>query len=242
MPYLSLIIFLPLVGAFVIALLPKDNVKAVKWAAVLFTAASLALSLAVFFQFDPGKTDPQFQFQHRFIWVENLGIQYNVGVDGLSLPMVALTTFLSFVAVLGSWVPIKFREKEYYALFLILETGILGVFSSLDLLLFFLFWEVELIPMFLLIAIWGGPRREKAATKFVMYTLAGSALMLVGILALYFSSEPRTFDMLALANTSLGRDFQIAVFLLMFAGFAIKLPVVPLHTSRYVGLGVRPAA
>jgi len=224
---LSTIIFLPLVGAVVIALLPKDRTPLHRGVAAAFSGLCLALSLTVYFAFQAGT--PGIQFQERAAWVPSLGISYFVGVDGLNLPMVLLTSILTFLAVLSSW-RIQLRTKEYFALLLILETGVLGVFSSLDFLLFFLFWEVELIPMYLLIGIWGGPRREYAAIKFVVYTLVGSSLMLLGILALYFQSSPRTFDMIALSQMQWSPAFASVVFLLLFVGFAVKLPVFPFHT------------
>ncbi|MBI4302082.1 MAG: NADH-quinone oxidoreductase subunit M [Chloroflexi bacterium] len=230
-PYLTSIVFLPLVGAIVIALLPNPGGKTVKWIALLFTLASLVLAIALFFLFD--RSQGGFQFVERRIWIDALNVHYYLGVDGLSLPMVILTTFLGSLAVLVSW-KIELRTKEYFAWLLLLETGVLGVFSSLDLLLFFLFWEVELVPMYMLIAIWGTPpplgRREYSAIKFVIYTLVGSALMLVGILALYFSAG--TFDMVELGKADL-KPVLIplpAIFFLLFSAYAIKLPVFPLHT------------
>ncbi|MCL4534543.1 MAG: NADH-quinone oxidoreductase subunit M [Bacteroidetes bacterium] len=227
---LSAIIFLPLLGAIAIALLPRDSERGVRWTAAIFSGASLLLSLIAFAQFDRSATGVQ--FVERVPWIPTIGVQYFLGVDGLNLPMVLLTTLLTFLAILGSWKPINHRLKEYYALLLLLEVGVVGVFSSLDLLLFFLFWEVELIPMYLLIAIWGPSpeRREYAALKFVLYTVFGSALMLVGILALYFQSSPHTFDMLVLSATPFTAAFQLVAFVFLFIGFAIKLPVFPLHT------------
>jgi NADH-quinone oxidoreductase subunit M len=227
MPLLSTIIFLPLVGAVVIALSPKDRQPVHRIIAALFSGVALALGLMLFFGFQAGA--PGVQFQERATWVPSLGISYFVGVDGLNLPMVLLTSLLTFLAVLSSW-RITNRSKEYFALLLILETGVLGVFSALDFLVFFLFWEVELIPMYLLIGIWGGPRREYAAIKFVVYTLVGSSLMLLGILALYFQSDPHTFDMLALSQMQWAPQFASVVFVLLFLGFAVKLPVFPFHT------------
>jgi NADH-quinone oxidoreductase subunit M len=184
----------------------------------------------MFYQYNRAADGPQ--FVERYLWMPTLNIQYYLGVDGLNLPMVVLTTLLTFLAILGSWNPIKFRLKEYYALLLLLELGILGVFSSLDMLMFFLFWEVELIPMYLLISIWGPApeRREYAALKFVLYTVFGSALMLVGILTLYFNSTPHTFDMMVLRQSSLPAIVQTIAFIFLFVAFAIKLPVFPLHT------------
>nr|MDA8218950.1 NADH-quinone oxidoreductase subunit M [Dehalococcoidales bacterium] len=226
-PYLSTIVFLPLAGAVIVALLPKENRQAIRIVAAGFTFVALALALAVFAQFNTTASGPQ--FVEKAMWIAPFNIQYFLGVDGLSLPLVVLTTLLTFLAVLASW-KVDLRTKEYHVLLLILETGILGVFTSLDLLLFFLFWEVELMPMYLLIGIWGGPRREYAAMKFVLYTLAGSSLMLVGILALYFTSNPHTFDMTVLSASSWALDFQMVVFALIFFAVAIKLPMFPFHT------------
>ncbi|MHB1005063.1 MAG: complex I subunit 4 family protein [Chloroflexota bacterium] len=229
-PYLTTIIFLPLVGAVVVALLPKENRQTIRVVTALFSLAALVVSLALLPQFNYAADKPQ--FAERALWVPMFNIQYFVAVDGISLPMVILTTLLSFLALLASfrYPSTDNRTKEYNVLLLVLETGILGVFTSLDLLLFFLFWEVELVPMYLLIGIWGGPRREYAAIKFVLYTLAGSSLMLVGILALYFTSNPHTFDMTALTAATWARDFQMIVFPLIFIAFAIKLPMFPFHT------------
>ncbi|MCL5074650.1 MAG: NADH-quinone oxidoreductase subunit M [Chloroflexi bacterium] len=225
--YLSLIIFLPLVGAIMIAILPKESGRAIKLTAAGFSLACLLLALLLFAQFDVSHSGPQ--FVEKSPWIPTFGVSYFLGVDGLSLPLVLLTALLTFLSVLASW-NIALRVKEYFALLLVLEMGILGVFSALDLFLFFLFWEVELIPMYLLIAIWGGPRREYAAIKFVLYTFAGSAIMLVGIFALYFNSGLNTFDMLEIGKVHYPAVFQAIVFMLLFFGFAIKLPVFPLHT------------
>jgi NADH-quinone oxidoreductase subunit M len=225
---LSVIIFLPLLGGILLLLLPRENKQVIRLWALLFTGVTLALTLALLAGFDRNATG--IQFEERFAWIPAIGIQYLVGVDGLSLPMVVLTGLLTFLAVIASW-RIDLRTKEYFALLLVLETGVLGVFCALDFFLFFLFWEVELIPMYLLIGIWGGARREYAAIKFVIYTLTGSALMLVGILALYFySPAPQTFDMVVLASIPWAREFQLLVFPLIFFGFAVKLPVFPFHT------------
>jgi NADH-quinone oxidoreductase subunit M len=228
--YLSAIIVLPLIGAIVIGLLPSGAARAARATALAFSLVCFAISLGLWAGFDAGRSGPQFSEQAA--WIPSLGISFHLGVDGLSLPMVVLTTLLTCVAVLASW-HVELRPKEYFALLLILETAVLGVFCSLDLVLFFLFWELELIPMFLLIGIWGGARREYAAYKFVIYTFVGSGLMLVGILLVYFNSglNPLTFDMVALAASQLPVGaIQTAAFLLIFVGFAVKLPVFPFHT------------
>jgi len=225
------ILFLPVAGAVVIGLLIKEA-RTVRITAALFTFAAFALSLALFVMFDRSSG---LQFVEEHLWIESLGAKYYLGVDGLSLPMVILTTFLGFVSVFVSW-KINLRVKEYFVWLLLLETGILGVFCSLDLLLFFLFWEVELIPMYMLISIWGSGRKEYSATKFVIYTLFGSAFMLAGILSLYFSTPgpEHTFSMVAIASG--GAEWLTpviplaSIFFLIFIAFAIKLPMFPLHT------------
>jgi len=234
-PYLSIIIFLPVVGAVIIAFLPGNRPRAIRMVAAGFTLVALAISLGLFLWFD--RSSSAVQFREQVAWIPAINAQYYMGVDGLSMPMVLLTTLLGFLAVLVSW-KVQLRPKEYFISLLILETGILGVFSSLDLLLFFLFWEVELIPMYLLISIWGSGRKEYSAIKFVIYTLVGSALMLAGILVLYFSSaqvfgQP-TFDMMRLAGAAplnnIALALRLATFMLIFFGFAVKLPMFPLHT------------
>jgi len=170
-------------------------------------------------------------FTTRVPWIELLGVHYFVGLDGLSLPMFLLNGLLVFLAVLISW-KTTVRPREYFALVLVLETAVSGVFSALDFLLFFLFWELELIPMFLLIGIWGSTRREYAAMKFILYTVAGSAFMLVGILVLYFAvpASGRSFDMVMLAAQRFTPEVQMLAWVLLFIGFAVKVPIFPLHT------------
>ena len=228
-PYLSIIVFLPVIGAIVIALLPKADPRRIKLTAAVFTLVTFALSLAVFAMFDRSAEGAQFVMKAS--WIPSINANYFLGIDGLSLPMLILTTLLGFIAVLVSW-RINLRPREYFAALLLLETGILGVFCSLDLLLFFLFWEVEIIPMYLLISIWGTGRKEYSAIKFVIFTLIGSAMMLAGILLLYFHAG--TFDMTELARLGLepvlGGLLAAAIFLLLFIGYAVKLPLFPFHT------------
>jgi NADH-quinone oxidoreductase subunit M len=226
---LSAIIFLPLLGAVFIAWLPSSRASLSRWLAAGFSGAALALSLVAYVGYDVHAGGLQFVEKVDWVALPSVGVSYFVGADGLNLPMILLTSLLTLMAVLASWT-IDLRPKAYFLLLLLLETGVTGVFSAMDFFLFFLFWEVELIPMYLLIGIWGGPRREYAAIKFVIYTLAGSALMLVGILALYFYASPHTFDMTKLAAQKYDLNFAAAVFLFLFAGFAVKLPVFPFHT------------
>ncbi len=226
---LTLIIFLPLVGGLLILFTSKTNEALMKGVAVGASLASFVLSLFMVALFDVGGG---MQFVERYSWIPTLGIQYHVGVDGLSLPLVVLTTLLSLVSLVYSW-RIEMRLKEYLFLFLLLETGMLGVFAALDFFLFYIFWEVTLVPMYFLIGIWGGPRREYAAIKFFLYTLVGSLAMLLAILLLYFHSTPRTFDMLALIRQQplAGAPVLAALaFWGFFLSFAIKVPMWPFHT------------
>jgi NADH-quinone oxidoreductase subunit M len=224
---LSAIIFIPVIGAIVAMLVPRQNTSVFRWIAAIFSGVPVILSLYVLYSFN--RASPDLQFVEKIPWIPQLGVSYFVAVDGLSLPLMLLTGLLTFMAVLFSWHQ-ELRPKEYFALLLILQGGVTGVFLALDLALFFLFWEVELIPMYLLIGIWGGPRREYAAIKFVIYTLAGSSMMLLGFLALYFYGDPHTFDMTVLATKQYAPEFQQIAFLFIFVGFAVKLPAFPFHT------------
>jgi NADH-quinone oxidoreductase subunit M len=228
---LTFIVFLPLLGALAIALLPRAHESRARELATVVTVAVFLAALILFSLFD--RSEGGFQFTERIRWIRageaGFDIQYFLGVDGISVVMVVLATFLFVLAVFVSW-GIELRPKEYFAWMLILETGVLGVFISLDLVLFFLFWEVELIPMYMLISIWGTGRKVYSAFKFVLYTISGSALMLAGILVLGFAAG--TFDMVELAHMNITEAVipLPAVFFLIFAGFAVKLPVFPLHT------------
>ncbi|MHB1420478.1 MAG: complex I subunit 4 family protein, partial [Bacillota bacterium] len=221
LPWLSLMLLLPLAGALVIFCMPRRQEKPVKVLSLLVALVELAISLGVYFSFD--KQAVGFSFVEKVAWIKVLNINYHVGVDGLSLPMVILTTFIFVCAILASWGQ-KNRVKEYFLLISILETAVLGVFLSLDLFLFFLFWELELIPMYFLIGIWGSARREYAAMKFIIYTMAGSAFMLAGILAMYFLAPTPTFDIQELARAGFSPVVQSLLFVLLFLGFGVKLP------------------
>ncbi len=230
---LTFLVFFPVLGAIVIATLPRGQERQARLMALAVTGAVLAVSLLLFGLFDRGAESLQFTERYRWIRAGDAGfdVNYFLGVDGLGITMVILTTFLFVVAVLVSW-NVDLRVNEYFAWLLALETGVLGVFTAQDLILFFLFWEVELVPMYFLISVWGSGRKEYSAMKFVLFTISGSALMLAGFLALAFSAEPSTFDMQALRDADLNDALLPlpAVFFLIFAGFAIKLPIVPLHT------------
>jgi NADH-quinone oxidoreductase subunit M len=225
---LDVVIFAPLVGALLIALIPQSQTKFVRWAALAVTLVVFGLSLGILGSFESGQAG--FQLGSSAEWVPRWGIRYLTGIDGLSLWMVLLTTFLMPLGVLASW-SIDKRVKPYFVFLLALETGMLGVFSALDLFLFYLFWEATLVPMYFLIGIWGYGRRIYAAMKFFLFTLAGSLLMLVAIIFLYFASgEPHSFSLLELLGTPLSVSTQRWLFLGFFASFAVKVPLVPLHT------------
>src|SRR5256712_11987931 len=181
---LNLVTYLPLAGALVLLLVDKKKKSLIIHAATWIALADVLLSVPLFFMYDAGLGG--FQFQNKASWIPSIGVQYYVGIDGISLLLLLLTTFLGFISILSSWTAIAERVKEYYIFMLLLQTGMLGVFVSLDFFLFYVFWEVMLVPMYFLIGIWGGPRKLYAAIKFFLYPLFGSVLMLIGILALYF--------------------------------------------------------
>ena len=229
MSTLSLITLTPVLGAILILLISKEKVFLHRLIAVVASLLSFLFSIAIFCSFD--RQIPGMQFVEKISWIPSMGVQYFVGIDGLSYPLVLLTTLLTVLSIIASF-NIQNRVKEYFFWFLLLETGMLGVFVSLDFFLFYIFWEVMLVPMYFLIGIWGGPRREYAAIKFFLYTLFGSVFLLIAILALYFKSDPHTFDILQLTaqNSQFIGKFGFVVFLLSFIGFAIKVPVFPFHT------------
>ena len=231
-PFLSTIIFLPVIGAIVIALAKGASPGAIKRTAAVFTAIPLALAIAVFALFDrsPGAAG-LIQFEEKVSWIPPIRAFYHLGIDGLNMPLVLLMAILGFLVVLISW-KIDKRPREYFAWLLLLETSILGVFSSLDMLLFFVFWEIEVIPMYFLISIWGTGRKEYSAIKYVVFTLFGSALMLAGILSIYFTTGSLSMIDLAQSGLAMVQSVMPAVpmFFLLFVGFAVKLPVFPLHT------------
>ncbi len=219
--YLTTIVFLPVVGAILIAFVPGLSGRLIKRIAAIFTFIPLALSIILFFNFDKSVG---IQFEEKLSWIPTINAYYHLGVDGLSLPLVLLMTFLGFLVVLISW-KIDLRPREYFAWLLLLETSILGVFCSLDLLLFFLFWEIEVIPMYFLISIWGTGRKEYSAIKYVVYTLFGSAIMLAGILSLYFTTG--SLSMMEIAQTGLA-PFPavipfVAIFFLLLVGLSLRL-------------------
>jgi NADH-quinone oxidoreductase subunit M len=224
---LDLVIFFPLAGAVLLGLIPKGRDDLFRFAAFAVTISTFILSIGVLAQFDPAA--PGFQLGSSLEWIPEWGIGYETGIDGVSLWMVMLTTLLMPLAVLASWT-VGVQVRPYFVFLLALETGMLGVFCALDMFLFYLFWEATLVPMYFLIGMWGYGRRIYAAMKFFLFTLVGSLLMLAAILFLYFQAGEPTFDYRELLGTPLALDVQRFLFLGFFASFAVKVPLVPLHT------------
>src|SRR5580765_3277141 len=228
---LSIVLFTPLVGLLVLLFLPSSNARAIKLWANAVAFVGFLVSLPLVFNFDHTK---DYQFEERAQWIPSLGATYHIGIDGLGLLLVMLTTVIGVLAILSSWNAIHDRLKEYYAFFLLLQTGMLGVFMALDFLLFFVFWETVLVPMYFIIGIWGGPRRGYASIKFMIYTLIGSVLMLLGILMLYWQYynqfQVYSFEVSDLMRLSLPANVQWWVFWAFFLGFAVKVPMWPFHT------------
>ncbi|MDP7560512.1 MAG: NADH-quinone oxidoreductase subunit M [Planctomycetota bacterium] len=238
---LSLITLLPLVGTALILAMPGRQVGLIRWTAVLFTGLPLVLCTWLWFGPFDG-TIPGMQFVEDVAWIPAFNIHYKLGLDGLSLPLLFLSALIHFIAVFSSWT-IQKAPKGYFALLLLLEVGVNGVFVAQDFFLFYVFWEIMLLPMYFLIGIWGGPRREYAAIKFFLYTLFGSVLMLVAMVAIWLKSggfDSGTFDLVTLQSmapawaadmsTFLGMKFTTWIFWFLFIGFAIKIPVFPFHT------------
>jgi NADH-quinone oxidoreductase subunit M len=234
---LSIITYTPLLGALLL-LLPafRGQDDRVRWFANGVAAVGFLVSLPLWFWFDRSHPQP-FQFEEKASWIPSIGVSYHFGIDGVSALLILLTTLLGFIAILSSWTAITDRVRQYYIFLLLLQTGMLGVFCALDMFLFYVFWEVMLVPMYFLIGIWGGARRLYAAIKFFLYTLVGSVVMLLGILAVYFHSRTLeafkatgTFDVTQWYAMGLPAGLQFWVFLAFFLGFAIKVPMFPFHT------------
>jgi NADH-quinone oxidoreductase subunit M len=239
---LSIILFVPLLGAIVLLFVPKESKDAIRWIANIFALAGLLVSLPLVPMFWAQRFEPGFKFVEGAPnnWIPTIGAGYFLGIDGISFLLIMLTTLLGWISILSSWTAIENRVKEYYVWFLVLQTGMLGVFMALDFFLFFVFWEAMLVPMYLLIGIWGGPRKLYAAIKFFLYTLAGSVLMLLGILFLYYHHHAATgiytFSIPALYQTAphiyndYGARAATLLFFSFFFAFAIKVPMFPFHT------------
>ncbi|MEW5803679.1 MAG: NADH-quinone oxidoreductase subunit M [bacterium] len=225
MPLLSLIIWTPILGAIAIFFLPGKESSAKK-IALVSTAIPLILSIYLLFHF---QLNQDYQFVENVIWVKGLGVSYFLGVDGLNLSLVLLVSLLSFLVVMAMHQE-EYRLRAFYSCLLLMECGLLGVFLSLDLILFYVFWEVVLIPGYFLIGIWGGPNRQKASIKFLMYTLLGSLVMLIAILAIYFRADMHTFSIPALLTANFSIGFQRVIFIFLLIGLAIKVPLFPFHS------------
>lgn len=226
-PILSTVIFLPIVGAIFILFIKRTNESLIRWTALLLSLLTFGLSLPLFTSFD--KTTAQMQFREVSNWIPAWGIKYSLGVDGISVLFVLLSTLLTILCVTVSWKSIKQRTKEFYAALLLIEGSMIGVFCSLDLFLFYIFWEAMLIPMYLLIGVWGGPNRIYAAIKFFLFTLVGSVLMLIGIIVLYLNTG-KSFDVMQMMTTNYPYHLQLILFWAFFAAFAVKVPMFPVHT------------
>ena len=224
-PILTLVTFLPLAGAIILLFMKDDN--AIRWTALCFTVADFVISIPIVCFFDT--STHRMQFPERYPWIPSWNINYAMGVDGISVLFVFLTALLGWICVLASWTAIEKKVKEFMIAILVMQTAMIGVFCALDFFLFYIYWEAMLIPMYLIIGVWGGERRIYAAFKFFLYTLAGSVLLLIGILVLYFAGG-KTFDILALMNQRYPFAIQFWVFLAFFIAFAIKVPMFPFHT------------
>ena len=222
---LSSLIFLPVVGAFILLFI--RNADVVRKIAIVFAVAELGLCIPLLAKFNPSVAT--MQFTESAAWIAAWNIYYKLGVDGISVLFVALSALLTVASILVSWTAIQDRVREFMIAMLLLEAAMIGVFMSLDLFLFYIFWEAMLIPMYLLIGVWGGPNRLYAAIKFFLYTLVGSVLMLIAIIAVYFAAG-HTFDVLAIMNYKFSRTFQLWAFAAFFAAFAVKVPMFPVHT------------
>lgn len=223
---LSTLIWLPIVGGVLVLALGDSRIALARWVALATAVASFLLSLPLYMGFDTSTA--AFQFVEQMPWIPAFNASYHLGVDGIALPLVLLTTFVTIPVVIAGWTVIEKRPTQYFAAFLIMEGLMVGVFSALDALLFYFFWEAMLIPMFLIIGIWGGPRRVYATLKFFLYTFLGSVFMLVALIYMYLQAG--SYDIVALQELPLGFDEQFWIFLAFFAAFAVKIPMFPVHT------------
>ncbi len=226
LPLLSILTWLPVLGGVAVMLIGDHRASLARWAALAVALAALAFSVPLWFHFDA--TSAALQFVERMPWVPALHSDYYLGIDGISLPLIVLTTFSTVLVIIAGWTVIEKRPSQYYAAFLILEGLMVGVFSAADALLFYVFWEAMLIPMFLIIGIWGGVRRVYATIKFFLYTFLGSVFMLIALIYMYLKSG--SYDLAALYQLPLSRPEQTFIFLAFFAAFAVKVPMVPVHT------------
>lgn len=226
-PVLSMVIFLPIVGALLLLFLNRGNVRIIKISALVLSTVVFLLCLPLYVSFD--KSTPNMQFVEKHAWVPAFNINYAVGIDGISVLFVLLSALLTILCVAVSWNAINDKVKEFYASLLLLEGSMIGVFSSIDLFLFYIFWEAMLIPMFIIIGVWGGPNKVYAAIKFFLFTLIGSLLMLIGIIVLFFYTG-HSFDIPQMMTSSYPYHLQVILFWAFFSAFAVKVPMFPVHT------------
>lgn len=225
---LSTMIFLPIAGSLLVFMVSRVNEKAAKVLTLLISGATLILAVVIFATYDQHQTG--FQMVETYPWAESFGLTFALGIDGVSVPLLIISTLLTTLATAGSRREITFSIGPYHALLLLFEGAIIGVFTSLNLIQFYVFWELVLIPMFFFIGVWGGPKKKYAAMKFLIFTHVGSTVMLLGFIALYAFSQPHTFDLVTLSNLKLPLMLQVPMAIAVFFGFAVKLPVVPFHT------------
>jgi NADH-quinone oxidoreductase subunit M len=232
-PILTWIVFLPLLGCLIILLLGRTWLNAIRWTALLTALADFVLTVILFLRFDGANTDMQFVVG-PFNWISSFGVTFSLGVDGISILLVVLTPFLTAIAIASTWTSITEKVKGFMISMLLLQTGMLGVFVATDLFLFYVFWEVMLVPMYFMIGVWGGGRKIYAAVKFVLFTMFGSLLMLLAVIKLYIMTSPdpafRTTDLMAVLNMPITPDLQVWLFLAFALAFAIKVPLFPFHT------------
>jgi NADH-quinone oxidoreductase subunit M len=228
MVLLSLLVFTPIIGAIVVYLAGYASAKLSKAITIIISALTIAITLYIFATFN--WSIPGFQLTENYEWAPAFGLTYTEGIDGISLPLLIISTFLTTLSAAGSWEQINDKVKEYCALLLLFEGAILGVFTSLNLVAFYVFWELVLIPMFFFIGVWGGPRKKYAAMKFLIMTHVGSILILLSFISLYVLSTPHSFNFTDLVNMHLPLTIQILISVGFFIGFGVKLPIVPLHT------------
>ncbi len=226
LPILSLTIWLPIIGGVLVLASGNRNTNATRWTALLIAVLTFLVSLPLWFGFDANTA--QMQFIERSMWISQFNVEYYLGVDGISMPLIVLTTFITIFVVVAGWEVIQYKPAQYMAAFLIMEGVMVGVFSALDAMLFYVFWEAMLIPMFLIIGVWGGPNRVYATIKFFLYTFFGSVFMLVALIYMYFQSG--SFDIITFHGLKLSLNEQILIFVAFLMAFAVKVPMWPVHT------------
>lgn len=226
LPLLTLTIWLPIIGGLVVLASGDQEKTLSKWTALAFAVLTFMVSLGLWIGFD--STTAEMQFVERAPWIPTFNVEYFLGVDGLSMPLIVLTTFISIFVIIAGWDVIRYKPSQYMAAFLIMEGIMVGVFSALDAVLFYVFWEAMLIPMFIIIGVWGGPNRVYATIKFFIYTFLGSVFMLVALIYMYFQSG--SFSILDFHALELGMTAQTLIFIAFFLAFAVKVPMFPVHT------------